>query len=229
MTDADDAAIQRRLRSAPAIGPAVIAAVMAARLIACPPNGAPSEGADPGHGHRLAPRHGVAVARHHRDARHVLRGHRHDVERDRDADHGRDGPVRRGPGERSGPGRPASTDGAGRHDDHGQGDRERDRHRPAPRDPVHDQPGEHDRSDVRRGVREPGHRREADRQQHAGEHRAGERGRDPGDQVAEPGKQAGEQDQRRGDDEGADRGRPAAGDGAGRDQERRARASTRRA
>ena len=88
---------------------------------------------------------------------------------------------------------------------------------------MHDQPGEHDRTDVRRRVREAGHRLEADRQQDACEHRPGQRRRDPGDQVAERRHEAGEQDQDPSDHEGTDRGRPAAGDSAGRDEQRRPR------
>ncbi len=67
--------------------------------------------------------------------------------------------------------------------------------RPPRREPGEHQPGEHDRNDAPRVRDDAGDRRQAQRQQHAGQHRLRDRRRDAGDQATECRPERREQDQ----------------------------------
>ena len=74
-----------------ASGLAMIAAVIAARLIACAAENGADRGGDARCHQRGSGRHGVAEGRHHHEARHVLPGHRHDEQRQPEARRSRAG------------------------------------------------------------------------------------------------------------------------------------------
>ncbi len=186
-----------------------------------PARGGAREGREAGDGHGLAPRHAEAERGHHRDARDVLRRHRHDVERHGEPDgrlprQRRDGEVEAGDG--VGPGEGAAPHGLV--PDDRERDRERRRRGPARRDPQQHEPREHDGRDEQRRRDERADGREAQREQHPREHRLGDRGGDRGDEVAEARPERGEQHEPADDAERADRGGPAPRDRARADEQR---------
>ena len=159
---------------------------------------------------------------HDRDSRHVLRRHRDDVERDRDADERADRERRHR--ELHARDEQRGIDGCpllrerDTHDDR-RGD-ERERHRPPRREADEDEPRQHHGHDAPRIDHDPRDGCEAQRQQHAREHRLRDRGRDARDQPAEQRPQPGDHDERRDDEERPHRRRPAALDHSGGGEQR---------
>ena len=98
-------------------------------------------------------------------------------------------------------------------------DGERAGHRPAAGHPHQHHPGGDHRQRLGGKVDRGLDRRQADREEDARQHRAGQRGRDRLDPAPERAPQAGDDDQHAGDGEGAERGRVAAGDLAARDEQ----------
>jgi hypothetical protein len=100
---------------------------------------------------------------------------------------------------------------------------DRGRHGIKPLEPRHHRPGQHHRQGEHRHVRDRAHRREAETEQHTGQHGVGQCRRDGADRAAERAPQPGHHDQRIGQQERAHSRRKPAGDGAGAGQQRRTR------
>lgn len=175
--------------------------------------------------HRAAPRHVVAEALHDRDARHVLRGHRDDVERQRQADdrlqcedRGDDLQVRDRGGDCD-----LGVGGDDMNPDDDGGDEERGGHRPPREEPDPQEPHDNDGDDPR-GVRDrTGDRPQAELQEHSREHRLRDRGGDAGDEGAQRWHESRDDDEQARHEEGAHGRGPTALDGAGRHEERSTR------
>ena len=95
-TPAVTAAIHRRERSVPCLGPGRERSADGSQVDRVAARRRTDQRADAGDDHRPSPRHVVTEAFHHRDAGHVLRRHRHEVERQGDADRSGDRERRRG-------------------------------------------------------------------------------------------------------------------------------------
>jgi hypothetical protein len=170
-------AIQRRLRSSPASGPAAERGADRGEVDRVPTGRRADDRADAGHEHRAPPRHRVAQALHHGHARHVLAGHRHDVQRQRDAEDGRE--RERRCGELDPRHEVGGVDAGARrrdvHRDDGGGGEEGERRRPARQQAQREEPHGHHRRDGCGVVGQAGDRAEAELEQHAGQHRPARR------------------------------------------------------
>ena len=178
-------------------------------------------------GDQWSRRRPIAVGGEHRDAGQVLRRHGDDEQRQRQRDHRAERENRRRPYRRRRQPGEIETARAGKTDQDQRDDRRSGRGvKPLPaRD---EKPGDDDRRCGRRRLSEGVNRREAEPEQHAGEHRVGERRRDRRHQSAERTDQPGGDEQQADDEESAHRFGKTAGRRAGRGEQRGARRRPRR-
>ena len=187
-----------------------------------PPSGAPATLAAPVADQDRPHRRRVAVRGEHAHARDVLRHHRHDEQRQADAEQRAE--LKRGRHEgqlRQQMRRWATGDRVDRHRDRRR--HQRARHRPAPRDAPQHEPDDDGRDRELGDIDDRVDRLQADRQQDAGHQPAGDRPGDRDDRARQGTPQARDDDQDVCQQERADRSRVATAHRPGGDQQRRAR------